>query len=137
MFKKIILIVIVLAIISGGTVFALDKLSTKQKIEDSKRIVQEKEEYKRLEEQASEESKNKNTESDRTVTEIINPANPNEIKREWTGRDGLTYKLDALKNDNGTYTGSIKGLNMYDGFIEYNFTFKELSQSGFDHLFDK
>ncbi|KAF0091926.1 MAG: hypothetical protein FD141_110 [Fusobacteria bacterium] len=124
MVKKIILIVLFLALISGGTVFALDKLSSKQKVDEAISIELEKEEYK------SPTTQNK-------VIEIINPANPNEIKRHWTGKDGLTYKLEALRNEDGTYTGSIRGLNMYDGFIEYNFIFKELSQSGFDNLFDK
>lgn len=124
MVKKIILIVLVLALISGGTVFALDKLSSKQKMDEPISIEQEKEEYKR-------------PTNEKKVIEIINPANPNEIKREWTGNDGLTYKLEALRNEDGTYTGSLRGLNMYDEFIEYNFIFKELSQSGFNNLFDK
>lgn len=124
MVKKIILIVLVLAIISGGTMFALDKLSSKQKVDKTEMIEQEKKEY-------------KSPTTEKKIIEIINPANPNEIKREWRGNDGLTYKLEALKNENGTYTGGLRGLNMYDGFIEYNFMFSELSQNGFDNLFDK
>lgn len=124
MVKKIILFVLVLAIISGGTVFALDKLSTKQKVDEPEMIEQEKEEYKSLRD-------------DNKIIEIVNPANPNEIKREWTGKDGLIYKLEALKNEDGTYTGSLIGLNRYDEFIEYNFKFNEMSQGGFEHLFDK
>lgn len=124
MVKKIILFVLVLAIISGGTVFALDKLSSKQKVDEPEMIEQEKEE-------------NKSLRDDNKIIEIINPANPNEIKREWTGKDGLIYKLEALKNENGTYTGSLRGLNRYDEFIEYNFKFNEMSQGGFEQLFDK
>lgn len=124
MVKKIILFVLVLAIISGGTVFALDKLSTKQKADEPEMIEQEKEEYKSLRD-------------DNKIIEIINPANPNEIKREWTGKDGLIYKLEALKNEDGTYKGSLIGLNRYDKFIEYNFKFNEMSQGGFEQLFDK
>ncbi len=124
MVKKTILIVLVLAIISGGTVFAWDKLSSKQKVDDSKMIEQEKEEY-------------KSPTTQNRIIETINPANPNEIKKEWTGKDGLTYKLEALRNEDGTYSGSLRGLNMYDGFIEFNFKFDEISQSGLDNLFDK
>lgn len=124
MFKKIILFVLVLAIIFGGTLFALDNLSSKQKDDEPEIIEQEKKEDKSLRD-------------DNKIIEIINPANPNEIKREWTGKDGLIYKLEALRNEDGTYTGSLMGLNRYDEFIEYNFKFNKLSQSGFEHLYDK
>lgn len=124
MVKKIILIIAVLAIISGGTFFALDRLVSKQKTKEHDKV-----------EHVTEEKTT--VISKRTIVEIVNPENPSEIKREWTGLDGLTYKLEAIKNENGTYTGSLRGLNMYDGFVEYNFKFEELSQIGFDHLFDK
>lgn len=134
MIKKIILVVFILAIISGGTVFALDKLSTKQKLEEAKRIEQEKEEYKRMEEIAIEDVKKKDV---KEVIETTNPDNPNEIKREWRGEDSLTYRIEAVRNADGTYTGTIIGRNMYDDFIEFNFSFKDLSQRGLDDLLKK
>lgn len=120
MVRKIILIVIVITMVAVGGLFALDKLVSSEKSGDNEVVEQEKE-----------------VKFDRTIIEILNPDNPNDIKRQWTGYDGLTYKLEAIKNENGTYTGSLVGLNMYDGFIEYNFKFNELSQSGFDKLFSK
>jgi hypothetical protein len=124
MVRKIILIVIVLAIVSFGALFALGSLSSKGNSAEDKGVEQAKEEK-------------KDVKSNRTIIEIVNPENPNDIKRQWTGYDGLTYKLEAIKNEDGTYTGSIMGLNMYDGFIEYNFKFNNMLQSGFDQLFDK
>ena len=124
MVRKILLIIILLILVVAGTLFTLDRLSSKQGGEAEKDPQQEVEQE-------------KNVTSNRTITEIVNPDNPNDIKRQWTGYDGLTYKLEAIKNDNGTYTGCLRGLNMYDGFCEYNFKFDELSQSGFDKLFDK
>lgn len=124
MVRKILLIIILLILVVAGTLFTLDRLSSKQG-EEAKKVPQQ------------EVEQEKNVTSNRTITEIVNPDNPNDIKRQWTGYDGLTYKLEAIKNDNGTYTGCLRGLNMYDGFCEYNFKFDELSQSGFDKLFDK
>lgn len=124
MVRRILLTLVVLALVIAGTLFTLDRLSLKQSEEVNNNIEQEAE-------------KTKYGNSNRTITRIVNPDNPNDIKMQWTGMDGLTYKLEAVKNDDGTYTGSLKGLNMYDGFIEYNFKFDGLSQSGFDQLFYK
>lgn len=124
MVRKIILIVILLVMVTVGILFALGRFTAREKPLDNK-----------LGEQVSVEKKD--TTYNRTITEIVNPDNPNDKKWQWTGRDGLTYKLEAIKNENGTYTGCLKGQNMYDGFCEYNFKFDDLSQSGFDKLFDK
>lgn len=124
MVRKIILIVIVLVMVTFGILFALGRFTVREKTLDNKDG-----------EQASVEKKDATY--NRTITEIVNPDNPNDKKWQWKGKDGLIYRLEATKNENGTYTGSLKGLNMYDEFVEYNFKFDELSQSGFDKLFDK
>lgn len=124
MVRKIILIIIVLIMMTLGILFALGRFTASEKPlgkKDGEQVSVEK----------------KDATYNRTITEIVNPDNPNDKKWQWTGKDGLTYKLEAIKNENGTYTGSLMGLNMYDNFIEYNFKFDELSQSGFDKLFDK
>ena len=136
MIKKILLIVFVLVLVSSGTVFALDKYNKQQLIADQKRVEAEKEQYKLVEERAEADIKNNDT-SEKKVTENKVSAESNIIKREWVGADGLLYKVDAIKNPDGTYTGKIIGNNTADGFIEYNWKFSQLSQTGFDDLFNK
>ncbi|MDD2371201.1 MAG: hypothetical protein PHQ32_04285 [Firmicutes bacterium] len=128
MFKKIVFIVVILAILSSGTVFAVDKYNAQQKIEAEKQAQLEKEAFLAREEQTASKIENKD------ATIISDPKNPNLVIKEWRGKDSLTYKVEATKNANGTYTGNIIGFNMYDNFVEYNFKFTELSQSGFQDL---
>ncbi len=137
MFKKIILIVVIIVAISGGTVVGLDKFNSAQLAEQAKKVEIEKEEYKKFVEATEEQIKNKDKKDNDTTVEINNPSNPNEVKKEWRGQDGLTYRVDAIKNENGTYTGEVVGFNMYDNFIEFNFKFTEITKRGFEDLLKK
>jgi len=136
MIKKIILIVVLIAVISGGTVVGLDKYNSKQLIEEAQKAEAEKEEYKKIEATTNEQINNKTVNKDSDVI-VTTPTDPNHVVKEWRGMDGLTYKADAIKNANGTYTGEVVGFNMYDNFIEFNFKFVEITQRGFEDLLKK
>ena len=134
MVKRVLGVILVLILISGGTIFALDQLNAKQDLAEEKRIEQEKEEYLKLEELAKAEVENK---GEKTEAEEEQKKDQGTFKKEWRGQDGLTYKMDAVRSEKGTYTGTLLGYNMYDNFIEYNFEFENMTERGFLDLLKK
>ena len=121
MIRKILLVAVVLAIISGGTVFALDMIGSQQKGEAREQTIE-------FETRA---------ENKKIIKETVDPSKPDEIRREWTGDDGLIYKIEAIRNEDGSYTGNIVGTNPKDNFIESNFKFDRFTERAFEALMDK
>lgn len=136
MVKKVLGLILVLIVISGGTIFALDQLNAQQDLEEARRREQEKEEYLKIDDLAEAEIENRKKQKTEEV-KVEEKADTGTISKEWRGRDGLTYKMEATKSEKGTYTGILLGYNMYDNFIEYNFEFEDMTERGFLDLLEK